>query len=407
MTAPTNPPLDELYQALDRELDELAQDDLLRTVTKVDAIDGVTATIRGRRVVLWCLNDYLGLSQHPRLIRAAIEAARTWGVGARASRLLAGSTILHHQLDERLASFFRAEAAATFPTGYLANLGALNALVSPHDVVFIDQLAHASLFDACRLSRARLRVFRHNDVEHVAKWLQRESPARRSMPRPGRAPARRRIIVTEGLFSMEGDRAPLKELLRVARRHGAVLYVDDAHGAFATGASGRGTPEVEGVAHGGMLYMATLGKALGCQGGFLVGPSTLVRLVQNRARTFIYETAAAPPVVAAAIEGLRVVEGQPSRRASLARNVERLHQGLGTQRSRTPTHIVPILLGTTQRARRLASELLARGIFAPAIRPPTVPEGTARLRLSLTALHTAEQIDQVVGALHQSEWVAS
>mgnify|MGYP001608964644 CR=1 FL=1 len=357
---------------------------MLRTLTPLEAIDGVTATIQGRRVVLWCTNDYLGLSQHPRLVRAAAAAARRWGVGARASRLLAGSTALHHQLEERLASFFHAPSAAAFPSGYLANLGVLGALLSPDDLVLVDRLAHASLLDACRLPRARLKVFRHNDVEHVAGLLRRD------------AKARRRVVVTEGVFSMEGDRAPLRALLDVTHRYGALLYVDDAHGAFATGPTGRGTPEVEGVAHGAMIYMATLGKALGCQGGFVVGHAKLIQLVHNRARTFLYETAQAPPVVAAALEGLRVVEEEPALRESLAGNVERLHQRLGPNLNHAPSHIMPIRLGSTHRARRLAADLFEQGIFAPAIRPPTVPEGTARLRLSLSALHTAAQIDRLV-----------
>lgn len=363
------------------------QRDLLRTLTEIEAVDGVTATIEGRRVVLWCTNDYLGLSQHPRLVRAAAAAARRWGVGARASRLLAGSTALHHQLEDRLASFFHAPAAAAFPSGYLANLGVLGCLLSPDDLVLVDRLAHASLLDACRLPRARLKVFRHNDVEHVAGLLKRY------------AKARRRVVVTEGVFSMEGDRAPLNDLADVTQRHGALLYVDDAHGAFATGPTGRGTPEVEGVAHGAMIYMATLGKALGCQGGFVVGHAKLIQLVHNQARTFIYETAQAPPIVAAALEGLRVVEEEPALRLSLARNVERLHQRLGPDLSRSPSHIRPIRLGSTQRARRVAADLLGKGILAPAIRPPTVPEGTARLRLSVCALHTNAQIDGLVGAL--------
>ncbi|MBI4354621.1 MAG: 8-amino-7-oxononanoate synthase [Candidatus Omnitrophica bacterium] len=375
----------------------------MRTLTTVEAVDGVTATIEGRRLVLWCTNDYLGLSQHPRLIQAASEAARRWGVGARASRLLAGSTALHRQLEERLASFFHAEAAAAFPSGYLANLGILGALLSSDDIVFIDRLAHASLIDACRLSRARLRVFRHNDTGHVSTLLKRTATAR---PTGG---YHRRVVVTEGVFSMEGDRAPLKELLGVTRREGALLYVDDAHGAFATGATGRGTPEVEGLVrhtasadrHEPMIYMATLGKALGCQGGFVAGSSSLIRLIQNRARSFIYETAQSPPVVAAACEALDVIEQEPSHREALARNVERIHQGL-RKASDTFTHIVPIVVGTSRRARELSASLFEQGIFAPAIRPPTVPEGTARLRLSVTALHTEEQIDHLAHVLRQA-----
>ncbi len=382
---------------MEDELVQLRDRDLLRTLTTIEALEGVTATIQGRRVVLWCTNDYLGLSRHPRLIHAAAQALQQWGVGARASRLLAGSTALHRQLEERLASFFHAEAAASFSSGYLANLGVLGALLSAGDVVFIDRLAHASLIDACRLSSARWRIFRHNDVDHIATLLTRDTTAR---PTGG---YRRRVVVTEGVFSMEGDRAPLKELVDLTQREGAVLYVDDAHGAFATGATGRGTPEVEGISHGEMIYMATLGKALGCQGGFVVGSSSLIRVIQNRARSFVYETAQAPPLVAAAMEGLRLIDQDTSARESLARHITRLHDRLGNLLNDKPlSHIVPVIIGESRAARQLAQNLFEQGILSPAIRPPTVPEGTARLRLSVTATHTAEQIDQLADALHES-----
>ncbi len=384
-------PLDRLTSELDDELVRLQDRDLLRTLATLEALEGATATIQGRRVVLWCINDYLGLSCHPRLIHAAVQALQQWGVGARASRLLAGSTALHRQLEERLASFFHTEAAATFPSGYLTNLGVLGSLCSRDDVVFIDRLAHASLIDACRLSSARWRIFRHNDVDHVATLLKRDTKARR------------RVVVTEGVFSMEGDRAPLNELIDLTQREGAVLYVDDAHGAFATGATGRGTPEVEGVSHGQMIYMATLGKALGCQGGFVVGSSSLIQVVQNRARSFVYETAQAPPLVAAAIEGLRLIDQDASARESLARNITQLHDRLARHLRNVPlSHIVPIIIGEIGPARHLAQSLFEQGIFAPAIRPPTVPKGTARLRLSVTATHTAEQIDHLADVLAQS-----
>lgn len=235
-------------------------------------------------MVTWCSNDYLGLSLHPRVIRAACEAAQRWGVGARASRLLAGSTALHAKLEAQLAACFGAEAAIVFPSGYLANLGTISALLGPEDVVLVDRLAHASLIDACRASRARLRVFRHHDVEQVASLLSRSTTARR------------RMVVTEGVFSMDGDRAPLAQLADVVNAHDALLYLDDAHGAFVLGATGRGSPEAAGVAHGSMIYMGTLGKALGSQGGFVVGSKALVDFLRNRARHFIYATALATPV---------------------------------------------------------------------------------------------------------------
>ena len=385
-------PLGQLIRAIQEELQVLQQDDLLRTLTTIEEIHGPTVRIHGTWLVSWCTNDYLGLASHPRVIEAAIEAAKRFGVGSRASRLLAGSTRLHADLEDRLASFFHAESAVVYPSGYLANLGTLSALLGPQDVVLVDRLAHASLIDACRAARATFRVFRHHDVAHVAATLERY------------ANARRRLVVTEGVFSMDGDLAPLERLLEVAQRHDALLYVDDAHGAFAMGATGRGSPEALGVPHEAMIYMGTLGKALGCQGGFVVGPTPLIRLLQNRARTFMYATALATPVVGAAIEALRVLEDDASFRQRLADNVQRFHQSLSDLEgfdSRSPSHIVPIIVGSARRARELSSQLWQRGMFAQAIRPPTVPEGTARLRISLSALHTPEQLEMLSRLLHE------
>jgi 8-amino-7-oxononanoate synthase len=392
--------LDKLMEALDEELHALRNQDLFRTLSTIEERRGCTARIDGKWLVLWCTNDYLGLSMHPRVVGAACEAARCWGVGARASRLLAGSTQLHEHLEQQLAEFFHTEAALVYPSGYQANLGTLSALLSRQDLVLVDRFAHASLIDACRASHATLRVFRHNDAGHVANLLGRY------------AAARRRLVVTEGVFSMDGDHAPLGELVDVVQRAGAVLYLDDAHGAFATGASGRGSPEVAGIPHDTMLYMGTLGKALGCQGGFVVGPRALVEFLRNRARTFIYSTALAVPVVAAAREALRLVHEDPTPRLRLAQHVEQFHARLSSLQPLRPTlsrkgrvhpsipsHIVPIVVGSARQACELTSQLLSRGMFAPAIRPPTVPQGTARLRISLTALHTAEQLEQLAAAL--------
>jgi len=322
------------------------------------------------------------------VIRAAARAAARWGAGARASRLLAGSTALHAGLEGALAEFFGAEGAVAFASGYLANLGTLSALAGPRDLVVVDRLAHASLIDACRACRATFRVFPHNDVAELSRILKRHGAAHR---------AGRRLVVTEGVFSMDGDRAPLAELLNIVRRHDAFLYVDDAHGAGVLGDTGRGSPEEAGVPHEHLLYMGTLGKALGAQGGFVVGPAPLIALLHNRARPFIYATALAPPAAAAALEALRIVREDPAPRARLRRNVERLGARLDVPAS----HIMPVIVGSARRACELSEALLARGLLAPAIRPPTVPEGTARLRLSVSALHTDEHIDALASALRE------
>ena len=383
------PARDRLLADLTDALSALEADGLRRRLTTLEAIDGPRVRLAGRELINWCSNDYLGLAGDPRLARAASEAAAAWGVGARASRLLAGTTRVHQQLEEALARWFHAEAALVYPSGYLANLGVLGAVCSAEDLILLDRLSHASLVEAARASGAKVQVFRHGDVEQVAGLLRRGPPARR------------RLIVTEGVFSMEGDRAPLAELAEVAEAHEALVYVDDAHGAFVLGATGRGSPEAAGVSHERFLYMGTLGKALGCQGGFVIGPRPFIDWCTNRSRAFVYTTALAIPTAAAATAALEICEREPERRI-------RLHdrrQGLSTQLAglglpaRDPSHIVPIITGTPERANALARGLWDRGMWAPAIRPPTVPKGTARIRLSLTALHTERHVDALLGAL--------
>ena len=341
----------------------------------------------------WCSNDYLGLSRHPTLLSAAAQAAAQWGVGARASRLLAGTTRWHTALEESLAAWFGAEAAIVYPSGYLANLGTLGALLSSQDVVFVDRLVHASLLDAARMSHATFRVFHHNDLSHLETLLSRAGKARR------------RLIVTEGVFSMDGDRSPLAQLAKVATAHDALVYVDDAHGVFVLGETGCGSPEAAGVPHDRFLYMGTLGKALGCQGGFVIGPRGLIEFLHNRARTFIYSTALAVPVAAAAAAALQVLRDEAAPRAQLWQRVRRLHEHLaqlGLVRGQDLSHIVPLIVAHHQRAVKLADYLWDQGMWAPAIRPPTVPEGTARIRLSVTALHTEVQIDALADALREA-----
>ena len=379
-----------LLQELSEELDALEAAGLRRRLTTIESVDGSRLRLGGRSVVCWCSNDYLGLSTHPALREAASRSAAEWGVGAQASRLLAGTSRWHARLEEALAAWFGAGAAIVFPSGYHANLGTLGSLLAPDDAVFVDRLAHASLVDAARATRATLRVFHHNDIEQLSRLLAQATRARR------------RFIVTEGLFSMDGDVAPLAELVAVAETHEAMVYLDDAHGAFVSGATGRGSPEAAGVALERILYMGTLGKALGCQGGFVVGPRPLIDYLVNRSRTFIYTTALAIPVTAAAVEALQLLQQEPERMARLRDQVKRLRARcaqLPNVSASSPSQIVPIVVGETRAALDLAQHLWERGHWTPAIRPPTVPEGTARLRVSITALHTEEEIDQLADAL--------
>ncbi len=384
--------LAQLLAELGDDLRTLQDAGLRRQLRVLEAIDGPLVRVGGRELVCWCSNDYLGLAQHPALIAAAGEAAGRWGIGARSARLLAGTTRCHADLEERLARWFNAEAAIVFASGYLANLGALRALASRQDVIVADRLCHASLLDAARASGATFRVFEHNNATHAAEVLERLGGARR-------------LLVTEGVFSMDGDRAPLAELAAVAQAQRALLYLDDAHGAFAMGAAGRGAPEAAGVPHANLLYMGTLGKALGTQGGFLIGPRVLVDALRHRARTWLYATALAVPVAAAAHAALGLEAELRERREQLRANCQRLFghvQGLAGAALREPSHIVPIVVGSATEAQVVAQRLEAAGHWAPAIRPPTVPEGSSRLRLGLTALHTSAQIDALAEALRET-----
>ena len=379
---------DRLLAELGEALEALSAAGLGRRLPRIEAVDGAVLLVEGRRLIGWCANDYLGLAGHPALAAAVADAAAEFGVGSRASRLLCGTTRWHAALEAALAAWFAAEAALVFPTGYHANLGALGALLGPGDAVAVDRLAHASLVDAARATQARLRIFRHNDPGHAADVL-------------ARLPGRRRAIVTEGLFSMEGDRAPLAALLDAAERTDALVYVDDAHGAFVLGATGRGAPEAAGVPMDRLIYMATLGKALGGQGGFVAGPRVLIEYLVNRARPFLYTTGLATPLAAAASAALHVAQDEPWRRQRLWALAGRLHARLAARGwgGGEPSPILPIVLGEPDAA-RAASELLARlGHFVPPIRPPTVPRGTSRLRISLSAAHTEAQADALADAL--------
>lgn len=376
----------QLLHDLQEELRQLEAAGLRRHPVIIQRVEGSRVTIAGRQYDCWASNDYLGLARHPALAEAAVDAARRWGIGSRASRLLAGTAEVHEALESALAAWFEVEAALVCPTGYQANLSALTALAGPEDAIVIDRLAHASLVDAARATRARLRVFHHNDAGHAAELLARSS-------------GRRTFLVTEGVFSMEGDRAPWAELLAAAREHGAIAYLDDAHGAFALGAGGQGVPEACGTGCDGFLYMATLGKALGCQGGFLAGPRAWIDLVRNTAKTYMFTTALAVPVAAAAAEALRTLAREPQRRRQLSQRCQQLHAALGAGAPPAPSHIVPISLGSPQDAMALSQRLWDQGIWAPAIRPPTVPRGTSRLRISVTSDHTPSQVEALAAAL--------
>ncbi|WP_245574276.1 8-amino-7-oxononanoate synthase [Desulfovirgula thermocuniculi] len=335
-----------------------------------------------------------GLTNHPRVKAAAIEAIEKWGTGSGGSRLTTGNFRLHRQLEERLARFKGTEDAVVFNTGYMANLGTVSALVTRGDLVVSDELNHASIIDGCRLSRATVKVYRHKDLAHLRNILSAE-----------RAACRRCLIVTDGVFSMDGDVAPLPELLDLAEEFQALLMVDDAHATGVLGKKGAGTVEYFGLEGRGIIQMGTLSKALGAEGGYVAGDAALIDYLRNRARSFIFSTALSPPVIAAAMAALDVLEEEPHLLTQLHANVQFLYQGLkemGFQVLPTESAVIPLMVGDARQALALSAKLAERGVLVPAIRPPTVPEGTSRLRITVMATHTPEDLQWALDAFRQA-----
>jgi glycine C-acetyltransferase/8-amino-7-oxononanoate synthase len=362
-------------------LEELREAGLYRRLRLVAGSQGPSVLLDGRLVLLLCSNNYLGLADHPQVRRAAAEGALRWGAGAGASRLIAGSMEPHRRLEERLAAFKGYEAALLFGSGYLANSGAIAALAGRGEVVFSDELNHASIVDGCRLSRAETFVYRHADVEHLAWGL-------------AQAQGRGALIVTDGVFSMDGDVAPLPALAELARRHGCRLMVDEAHATGALGPGGRGSVAAAGLAEEVDLVVGTLGKALGSYGAYVCASRELTEYFVNTARPFIFSTAPPPPALAAALAALELLESGPQRVERLRANAATLRRALaaeGLGAGGSECQIVPVEVGDATRTMALCERLLEGGVFVQGIRPPTVPEGSSRLRFSAMATHrTAE-----------------
>jgi len=358
-------------------LQELRDRGLHRRLRLVHGPQGPRVLLGGRPVLLLCSNNYLGLADHPRVRAAAAEAAMRWGAGAGASRLISGTMEPHRALEERLAEFKGYEAALLFGSGYLANTGTIAALAGPGEVVFSDELNHASIIDGCRLSRAETFVYRHGDVEHLA-WGLREAAGRAA------------LIVSDGVFSMDGDVAPLADLVRLAREHSCRLMVDEAHATGALGPGGRGSVAATGLSDEVDVVVGTLGKALGAYGAYVCASAELREYLLNTARSFIFSTALPPPLLAAALAALELLEAEPARVRRLRANAAALRAGLraeGLEAGGGESQIVPLEVGEAEPAMALCERLLERGVFAQGIRPPTVPPGSSRLRFSVMATH--------------------
>lgn len=381
-----------LEAALSADLCELEALGLRRRLSRVDQRRGAEVVVDGRAAIDFSSNDYLGLAGDPCIARAAARTLAEEGTGGGAARLISGNHPLHEGLEAALARLKRTQAALLFPSGYAANTGAIPALVGRGDAVYSDALNHASLIDGCRLSRAELRIFPHLDLDALEAMLRADE---------GRF--RRRMIVVDAVFSMDGDLFPLDSLVDVARRHGAWTYVDDAHGTGVLGDEGRGSLERWGVEGEIDVVMGTLGKALGTSGAFVAGSTALREWLMNRARTFIFTTAPPPALSAATLEALRIAEAEPWRRDRLRANARRLRASLAGLGHAIPGeadgHIVPLLIGGAEDTVRAGKRLRERGFLVGAVRPPTVPSGTSRLRITLSAAHTDEQIDALLRAL--------
>ena len=373
---------------------ELADRDVrgLRRVRRVLASpQRARVTVDGHDYVAFCSNDYLGLAADPRLAAAAREGVDRYGVGGGASHLILGHGTAHHELEEALAQFVRLPRALLFSTGYMANMGVVSALTGRGDAVFADKLNHASLNDAALVSRAAFKRYAHNDLDALARLLATTT-------------ARRRLVVTDAVFSMDGDIAPVAALLELCERHDAYLFIDDAHGFGVLGEAGRGTLEHFGITSDRIIYMATLGKAAGVAGAFVAGDETLIETLIQSARTYIYTTATPPLLAHALLASLQIIAQEEWRRERLRTLIAQLRDGLAAspwQLMPSETPIQPLLVGGNDAALALSARLAATGLLVPAIRPPTVPQGTARLRISLSADHEAADVARLVAALVQ------
>jgi 8-amino-7-oxononanoate synthase len=374
------------------QLQSLRKASLYRRLRSVAGEQDAVLTIDGRQVLNFCSNNYLGLANHPALREAAKEAIDRYGCGSGASRLISGNMTLHEELESQIAGLKGTEAALVFNSGFQANTGVIPVLVGEGDVVLSDALNHASIIDGCRLSRAKIFVYRHCDMNELERGL-KNSPA-----------DSRKLIVTESLFSMDGDEAPLNDIVSLAEEHGAIVMVDEAHATGVYEPNGAGLVAKLGLGERILVQMGTLGKALGGFGAYVAGSKSLRELLINRCRSFIFTTSLPPAVMAMAIAAIDLIKKEPERRQALRDNFQRLRGGLeslGYSLGTSQSQILPLMIGDATQCIKLSEDLLQRGVFAQGIRPPTVPPGTSRLRITLMATHTREHIDLALRAFEE------
>lgn len=379
------------FTDLQNELDERAAQGLLRSRRTLATPQSPHIVVDGKPYLAFCSNDYLGLASHPQLVAALQQGAQEWGVGAGAAHLVSGHFAPHHLLEQQLAAFVGKPAGLLFSTGYMANLGAVQALVGKGDSVFADKLNHASLNDAMLLSRAETKRYRHGDMTQLAHLLAQTHSGRK-------------LIITDAVFSMDGDIAPLRELLALCEQYDAWLYVDDAHGFGVLGKQGRGSLAHFDIASERVIHMATLGKAAGVSGAFVAAETAVIDTLVNLAHSYVYTTATPPVLSVALSQSLRLIEQGDALRLHLNQLVAQLRNGLSDlpwQLMPSATAIQPLLVGDNVQTLKMSEGLRELGIWVAAIRPPTVPQGTARLRITLSAAHTADDVNRLIGALHE------
>lgn len=370
-------------------LQKIRQKNLHRQTTAYEPVDATHIKLDGKKYLVLASNNYLGLTHHPDVQRAAIDAIVRYGTGSGGARLITGTHPYYSLLESELAAFKGTEAAVVFSSGYTANVGTISAVMGRDDVIFSDERNHASIIDGCRLSKARTVIFRHADMEHLAGCL------------AGTLCSGRRLIVVDGVFSMDGDIAPLPEIVALAKQYGALTMVDDAHATGVLG-QGRGTATHFGLEGQIDIHMGTLSKALASEGGYVAGTRHLIDFLVNKARSFIFSTALAPASVAAALAALRLVAEQPELIRRLRLNSDFMRSGLaaaGLQVSEGITPIIPLIVGPAEAALKLAETLRGKGLLISAIRPPTVPEGESRLRVTVSAAHERAELETAVDAI--------
>lgn len=383
---------------IEQELKEIKNKDLFRILTELESAQSPEITIDGEKYILLSSNSYLGLTVEPKVIKAAIAAIEKYGTGSGGSRLVSGSTDLHRQLEQRIAKFKKTESAILFSTGYLANVGTISTLIGKDDIVYSDELNHASIIDGCRLSKPKIRIYKHLDTEHLKDLLEKDVNNKC-----------KKLIVTDTVFSMDGDLAPLPEIADLADKYGCMFMIDEAHSTGVLGKRGSGGTEYFGIEDRVPIVMGTLSKAVGSLGGYIAGSQKLIDFIRNRVRSYIFDTSLPASSLAASLAAIDIIEFEPGRREYLWKLINKFKKGLEEiGLTILPSHsaVIPVLIGEAQSTLGFAKSLRENGIYTPAVRPPSVPEGMCRIRATLMAKHSEKQIEKALEAFRNASNLA-